>query len=281
MVPQLAVLRVMEMFMFVTRPVLLSILFSVCLPLAIAQQPDRVKVAEGEYRVVTDEGDMGVGPIETEVFHFRESWTLWRLPGGEYEVDGDRTFESPRDYIRENRFTARLAADLQILDVKEFAHLRYRSDSGPLTCELLPHELQCHSRARDPAHAVDIQCTMDRPYGFLWPLSAFSLASLTRAAPKEIGRKAVVQVVQLDEVGDDLPVVTIRSDGMIRSLGPSESLFDIIGRKFRANAYELTTGPIGKMTIWTSTEGLLLAAERPGSIRRRLELVRFTKFADF
>ena len=139
MVPRLAVLRVMEMFMFVTRPVLLSTLFSICLPLAIAQQPDRVKVAEVEYRVVTDEGDMGVGPIETEVFHFRESWTLWRLPSGEYEVDGDRTFESPRDYIRDNRFIARLAADLQILEVKEFSHLRYRPDSGPLTCELLSH----------------------------------------------------------------------------------------------------------------------------------------------
>ena len=122
---------------------------------------------------------------------------------------------------------------------------------------------------------------MDRPYGFLWPLSAFSLASLTRAAPKEIGRKAVVQVVQLDEVSDDLPVATIRSDGIIRSLGSSESLFDIIGRKFRANAYELTTGPIGKMTIWTSTEGLLLAAETSGLIKRRMELVRFTKFVDF
>src|SRR3974390_3334812 len=121
MVPQLAVLRVMEMFMFVTRPVLLSILFSVCLPLAIAQQPDRVKVAEGEYRVATDQGDMGVGPIESEVFQFRESWTLWRLPSGEYEVDGDRTFESPRDYIRDNRFIVRLAADLQILELKNIA----------------------------------------------------------------------------------------------------------------------------------------------------------------
>ena len=147
--------------MFATRLILLSILSSIYLPLGTAQQLDRVKVAEGEYRVM-GEGDMGVGPIETEVFHFRESWTLWRLPNGEYEVEGDRTFESPKDYIRDNRFIARLAADLQILEVKEFAHLRYRPDSGPLTCELLPHELQCHSGARDAAHAVDVQCAMDR-----------------------------------------------------------------------------------------------------------------------
>jgi pimeloyl-ACP methyl ester carboxylesterase len=86
---------------------------------------------------------------------------------------------------------------------------------------------------------------MDRPYGFLWPLSAFSLASLTRAAPKEIGQQAVVQVVQLDEVNDALPVLTIRSDGLIRSLGPSESPLDLLGKKYRANGYELTTGPIG------------------------------------
>jgi hypothetical protein len=264
----------------VIRLILLATLLFIFLPLSSAQQLDRVKVAEGEYRV-TEDGDMGVGPVETEVFHFRESWTLWRLPSGEYELEGDRAFESPRDHIRDNPFIARLAADLQVLEVKEFTHLRFRPDSGPLTCQLLPQELRCESGARDSAHVVDARCAMDRPYGLLWPLSAFSLASLTRAAPKGIGQKAVVQVVQLEEISDVLPVLTIRSDGLIRSLGPSERAFEILGKQHRANMYELTAGPIRKMTIWTSVEGLLLAAERPGAIKERMELVRFTKFADF
>jgi hypothetical protein len=266
--------------MCATRLILLTALLAIGLPPSSAQQLDRVKVAEGEYRV-TEEGDMGVGPIDTEVLHFRESWTLWRLPNGEFEVEGDRTFESPRDYIRDNRFIARLAVDLQVISVKEFAHLRYRPDSGPLTCQLLRTVLQCDSGAQDPTHAVDVQSPMDRPYGLLWPLSAFSLASLTRAAPKEIGHKAVVQVVQLEQVNDALPVLAIRSDGLIRSLGPSESPVDVLGKQNRANVYELTAAPIRKMTIWTSAEGLLLAAERPGAIKERMELVRFTKFADF
>jgi len=80
------------------RPACIAIvwaLFSVGLPLIGAQQEERVKVAEGEYRVI-EEGDLGVGPMETEIFHFRESWTLWRGQNGEYEVEGDRSYESPR-----------------------------------------------------------------------------------------------------------------------------------------------------------------------------------------
>jgi hypothetical protein len=82
----------------VMRPACIAIvwaLFSVGLPLIGAQQEERVKVAEGEYRVI-EEGDLGVGPMETEIFHFRESWTLWRGQNGEYEVEGDRSYESPR-----------------------------------------------------------------------------------------------------------------------------------------------------------------------------------------
>jgi len=70
-------------------------LVSGCLLPTAAERAERVKVAEREY-VVSLEGDLGVGPIDTEVFHFRESWTLWRTTGGEYEIDGDRIFEFPR-----------------------------------------------------------------------------------------------------------------------------------------------------------------------------------------
>ena len=77
---------------------------------SFGQDVTRVKIAQGEYSVSTDE-DLGVGPIETEVFHFRESWTLWRTPDGHYEVDGERTFESPRDIVHQNRFWAQLTRE--------------------------------------------------------------------------------------------------------------------------------------------------------------------------
>lgn len=244
-----------------------------------AQEAGRTKLAEGEYKV-TLEGDLGCGPIETEVFHFTESWTLWRTVGG-YALEGHRTYESPRDEPHDNRFVAKLAPDLQLVSIKEFARLTFRRDSGPLTCDLLPQQLRCDSGAKDPAQAVDVQFGMDRPYGLIWPLSAFSLAGLTRAAPPQSDRPAPIQVVQLQEISDALPVLAIRSDGLIRYLGQSKATLTVSGQSWRPNVYELTASPVRKMTIWTSPEGLLLAAERPSSPRGRMELVRFAKFADF
>ena len=60
---------------------------------------------------------------------------------------------------------------------------------------------------------------MDRPYGLLWPLSPFSLAGLTQAASPKVDRPYPIQVVQLEEISDALPVLPIRSDGLI-SAGP-------------------------------------------------------------
>jgi hypothetical protein len=249
-----------------------------CVPSSTAQESRRTKVAEGEYKV-TLEGDLGCGPIETEVFHFSESWTLWRTGDG-YDLEGHRTYESPRDKLHDDWFVAKLAPDLQLLSAKEFARLAFRRDSGPLTCELLPHQLRCDSGAKDPSQAVAVQFGMDRPYGLIWPLSAFSLAGLTRAA-STLNKPTPVQVVQLEQISDALPVLAIRSDGLIRYLGQSEATLTVSSSSWRPNVYELTASPIRKMTIWTSQEGLLLAAERPSWPKGRMELVKFTKFADF
>jgi hypothetical protein len=262
------------------RVIFISLLLSGCVLSTASQEMGRVKVAEGEYRV-SEEGDLGVGPIETEIFHFHESWTLWRAKGGEYELEGNRAFESPRGTVHDNRFVARLTHDLRLLEIKEFARLNFRRDSGPLTCELLPQELHCASGARDPAQGVDVHFAMDRPYGLIWPLSAFSLAQLTRAAPAQVDKPAPIQVVQLEELGEALPVLAIRSDGLIRYLGQSEVTFTVSGKSWRPNVYELTAGPVRKITIWTSPDGLLLVAERPGWPKGKIELVRFTKFEDF
>jgi hypothetical protein len=249
-----------------------------CVPPSTAQEASRTKVAEGEYKV-TLEGDLGCGPMETGVFHFAESWTLWRTSGG-YDLEGDRTYESPRETLHDDRFVARLGHDLRPRSIKEFAPLNFRHDSGPLTCDFLPQQLRCESGAKDPAQSVDVQFGMDRPYGLIWPLSAFSLAGLTRAA-SSLEKPTPVQVVQLQEISDALPVLAIRSDGLIRYLGQSEATLTISGKSWRPNVYELTASPIRKMTIWTSPEGLLLLAERPSWPKGRMELVKFRKFADF
>jgi hypothetical protein len=93
------------------------------------------------------EGDLGLGPVETEIFHFKESWTLWKLGEG-YELEGDRTYESPRSEPHDNRFVAELSTDLRPLSIKEFAKLAFRNDPGPLSCELLAQHLRCDSGAK-------------------------------------------------------------------------------------------------------------------------------------
>jgi hypothetical protein len=70
---------------------------------SLGQKVGRVKIAQGEYVVSTD-GDLGIGPMDTEVFHFHESWTLWRSLDGNYEVDGERNFESPRGTPHKDKF---------------------------------------------------------------------------------------------------------------------------------------------------------------------------------
>jgi hypothetical protein len=107
-------------FVQVARTALVSLVAAACGLSTVAQQSARVKVAEGEFPV-SEEGDLGMGPMETEIFHFRESWTLWRVEDGEYEFDGNRIFESPRDVVHENHFAARLAHDFRVLQLKEFA----------------------------------------------------------------------------------------------------------------------------------------------------------------
>lgn len=242
-------------------------------------QTGRTKVAEGEYKV-TMEGDLGSGPIETEIFHFYKSWTLWRTPQG-YDLEGYRNYESPRNEHHRDRFVAKLTHNLQLVSIKEFARLVFRRDSGPLTCEFLPQQLRCDSGAKDPASEVGVQSAMDHPYALIWPLSAFSLAGLSRAASAQQNKPVPIQVVQLEQIGDVLPILAIRSDGLIRYLGQGQNSFGVSGQSWHPNVYELTASPVGKMTIWTSPEGLLLLAERPTWPKGRMELVKFTKFADF
>ena len=123
-------------------------------PFGPAQEVGRTKVAEGEYKV-TMEGDLGCGPIETEIFHFRESWTLWRTVEG-YNLEGYRTYESPRGEPHNDHFVATLARDLRLVSSKEFARLVFRRDSGPLTCKFLPQQLRCDSGTKNPANGVDV-----------------------------------------------------------------------------------------------------------------------------
>src|SRR6202162_5639169 len=120
------------------------------------QKAERIKLAEGEFAVYQRESGGAVGPFDTAVFNFHESWTLWRTGDSGYQVQGERRFESPKDVPYGNRFEVLLSQELRVTSVKEFARLRWRLDSGPLTCDFSTHELHCSSNAKDPQQAVEV-----------------------------------------------------------------------------------------------------------------------------
>lgn len=243
-----------------------------------AQESDRIIVAQGEYRVRV-QGDLGAGPIQKQVFHLSETWSLWRTAAG-YDVEGHRTYEFPRGRLRVDRFIAKVSPNLQLVSVKDFAPLVFSPDSGPLSCDLRPRLFHCDSGAKDREQVVEINLALDKPYTLMWPLSAFSLASITRAASTE-GRPVAVQVVQLEEISKRLPLLAIRSDGRIQYLGTGETLLAVSGKSWHPNVYRLTVPRVGEITIWTSPEGLLLAAQLPDWPGASLELVKYVRFADF
>ena len=55
--------------------------------------PDRHEIAEGEYTISTEYG--GVGPIETEIFNFRETWQMWRSAEDHHEIRGHTSLRVP------------------------------------------------------------------------------------------------------------------------------------------------------------------------------------------
>jgi hypothetical protein len=146
----------------------------------------------------------------------------------------------------ENRFIAKLTHAFELLEVEEFAPLRFIQQSGALRCTFLPQQLQCDARTQGGTQALDMQVAMDRPYGLLWPLSPFSLAGLAHHTSANAAKPSPVQVVQLEEISDALPVLAIRSDGLIRSLARSPVAFTVTGKSWYPEVYELTAGPVRK-----------------------------------
>ena len=258
----------------------LALAFALSACMSFSQETTRTKIAEGEYAVST-EGDFGVGPLETEVFHFRESWTLWHTAAGKYEVDVVRKFESPRGVAHEDNFWAELTSSLRVAKVKEFTHLLWIPDSGPLNCDLLAKEMRCDSGGKDPAHTLKVQIPIDRPYGILWPISAFSMGGMAYLAAEHEGEVVPIELITLNELSESLPLLTIRSSGSIKYLGKSDVKYIVTGSSWSPHVFELKSGPTRTLHIWTSPEGLVLTIEQVESPKTKLQLVSFRQFADF
>jgi hypothetical protein len=250
---------------------------------SLSSRPGRVKIAEGEYALVEQANFGAVGPFGEEVYDFHETWTIWRTASGEYEVEGKRQFESPKDSPHDNKFLVRLSRDLTVIDLTEFSKLRWRTDSGPLSCEFLPGDLHCSSNAHDSRQEVDLHTPMQHPFGLLWPVSAFSLSGITREAERNVNRPAEVQLASIEQPDEQNPVQVTILDGQLRYLG--EEPIELAAKSWRAHKFSLKVALHPEFLIWTSSKGLLLSLAVEHAHKNwpeeGLRLVRFRKWADF
>jgi len=225
---------------------------------------ERTKVAQGEYVVFEGANGGAVGPFGEEVYNFDETWTLWRTGKGGYEVEGERRFESPKEITRSARFVAQLSRDLTLTGVTEFSRLRWRRDSGPLTCKFLPGEFACSSNAKDRKNDISLRIPMEHPFALLWPISAFSLSGITREAERDPHQTTRIQLVSIEQPSAEIPVNPMILDGELRYLGETSTNID--GRPRRAFKFSIKVALSPELLVWTSPKGLLLAVsiEREG-----------------
>jgi hypothetical protein len=244
---------------------------------------NHTKVAEGEYAIVEEGNGGAVGPFEEEVYNFSESWTLWRVEKGQYQVEGVRRFESPKDLVHTNRFVVDLSRDLTVVRMKEFAKLKWRPDSGPLSCEFLRVELHCSSGESDPKQTINLRTHLEQPYGLLWPISPFSLGGITREVERDRSHPTQVDLVRIEQPSTANPVEATILSGPLRYLGDED--IDAAGQKWRARKFSLKVALHPEFLIWTSSKGLLLALavehEHKDWPQEGMKLTHFRSWADF
>ena len=214
---------------------------------------ERVRIAEGEYKVLSESG---IGPFLPAVYGFDEAWTLWRLADGSFEVTGTRSYRSPSFEPHSHEFAVSLSSDFQVRGLTEFRRLRWRPDSGPLRCDFLPSKLACTSNAKDANQNVSLSLPVKEPFGFMWPISAFSLASITRTASRDPRRAIPVDLVRIEEASKEEPVLATILSGDLKYLGLEE--LSLADRKWQAEKFELKVPLHAPFLIWTSSGGLLL-----------------------
>jgi hypothetical protein len=244
---------------------------------------ERTRVANGEYRIVEQNQEGGIGFFAPGVYNFRESWTIWRLKDGSFEVEGERSYESPKGELQNNGFHILLSSAFRVLGVKERRKLRWRHDSGPLACDFLSDGIVCSSASSVPDQTFRWNMPAKEPYGFFWPLSAFSLASIARSADRDPTRESEVQLLTLHEPNAAFPVFGTVMDAKLRYSGQEQ--ITAADRQWNAERFELTVSLYSKFVIWVSPEGLLLAFARGTRVKPRSEramtLVSFQQWTKF
>src|SRR5262250_318499 len=75
---------------------------------------ERNRVASGEYRIVAETNEGGIGPFAPGIHNFRESWTIWRVNDYGLEVEGERDCESPKGELHTDKFYILMSSAFRI-----------------------------------------------------------------------------------------------------------------------------------------------------------------------
>jgi len=212
------------------------------------------RVAEGEYKVLSQ---AGIGSFDLAVYDFTESWTLWRLKDGTFEVTGTRNYRSPADEPHSDNFEAYLSDNFRVLKLREFRTLRWRPNSGPLSCDFLTARVACTANAKDKGQDLSLEVpTQTAAVGLMWPISAFSLSSITRGASHDPKTTTPVELLTFEQISDADPVFTTALGGYLKYLGQEKLL--LAGREWLSDKFELKVATHAPFLLWTSPQGLLL-----------------------
>lgn len=225
----------------------------------VPSEPQKVKVADGEYSFVAMDGGL------------EESWELWRTPAG-YLIEIERGLIGGEIEMGEQ-----LILDRSLHVVRWEAYPEKGPADATLGCELGSTQLRCW---RDSAEE---KLEIESPYDVM-SLSPWFLAGFARYLQAEPDkRRAAVKLVIL---GDGSPWDLMPFDGEVKYMG--EEKLTAGGREFDARKYELLIlgmqNPEGKssMSFWLSREGVVLAHEQDAPSQHRIaELVRYEKYAEF
>ena len=241
-------------------------------------------VARGEYEVYEEGSSGAVGPFGEEVYGFHEAWVLTRKSDGSYHLKGERRFRTHIDGSESVRpFSAELSRDLTVLSVTEFSRLKWIADSGPLTCEFLTTEMHCSIGGQQPHPASDRHIDVEHPYGLLWPISPFSLASVVKESERDPSVVTRASLVSIEQPSPENPVSPMVLTGEAQYLG--EETISAAGRFWQARKFSIKVPLHPKFIVWTSEKGILLALtvehQRPDWPNEGLRLVQYEAFGNF
>ena len=152
-----------------------------------------------------------------------------------------------------------------------------------MTCDFLPRKLNCTSGAKDPRDVIRLSLPLQPSYGFLWPISAFSLSNITRFAERRTDHAIAVDLLTIDEPSQFNPVSATVLDGKLRYMGKEN--IRIAGQEWMADKFEFKVPMYPAFMLWTSPQGLLLDFTEEDNQKRLTEhgmkLARYKQFADY